>query len=174
MWEKPTFTNGPFQDLTQALYKYKNGLYQCLKPQDMPANHMSVYFQESQGMMWEHPTILQTALFRILPKHPTNIRTAHFSVSSHRTRRPITSQFISTNHRGWCGNIQRSLEASLFRSLSKHSTNIRTAHISASSHRTCRPITSQFISQNQRGWCGNIPHIYKRPFSGPYPSTVQI
>jgi hypothetical protein len=56
MWEQTTnLQNGPFQDLTQEPYKYKNGPYQCLKPQDMPANHKSDYFQESQGVMWEHP-----------------------------------------------------------------------------------------------------------------------
>ena len=44
----PQNKNGPFQDLTQAPYKYKNGPFQCLKPQASPANHKSVYFDQSQ------------------------------------------------------------------------------------------------------------------------------
>ena len=41
------YKNGPFQDLTQALYKCKNGPFQCRKPQASPANHKSVYFDQS-------------------------------------------------------------------------------------------------------------------------------
>jgi len=99
MWEYQTSTNGPFQDPTKAPYKYKNGTFQCFKPQASSANHKSVYFYQSQGLLWERPTNLQTALFRTLPNHRTNLRTAHFSVSSHRPVRSITNQFISTNHR---------------------------------------------------------------------------
>jgi len=77
----------------------KNGPFQCLKPQASSANHKSVYFDQSQGVLWERPTSLQTPLFRTLPNHRTNLRTAHFSASSHRPDRSITNQFISTNHR---------------------------------------------------------------------------
>ena len=116
----------------------------------MPANHKSDYFWESQGVMWEHPTNPQKALFRTLPKNPSNIRTEHFSVSSHSPVRSITSQFISTNFRGWCGNILQVYKTALFRTLPKHRKNIRTAHFSASSHRPVRSITNQFISTNHR------------------------
>ena len=51
---------------------------------------------------------------------------------------------------------------------------LRMAHFSASSHKPVQRITSQFISTNHRGCCGNAPQVYKRPFSGPYPITVQI
>jgi hypothetical protein len=92
-------TNGPFQDPTQAPNIHKNGPFQCLKPQASSAKHKSVYFDQSQGVLWERPTSLQTALFRTIPNHSTNLRTAHFSASSHRPDRSITNQFISTNHR---------------------------------------------------------------------------
>ena len=102
-------TKVPFQHLTQAPYKYKKGPFQCFKPQDMPANQKSVYFEESQGLVWEHHKCLQTALFRTLPKHRTNIRTSHFSASSHRPVRSITNQFVSTDHRSVCSDESQTI-----------------------------------------------------------------
>ena len=139
----------------------------------MPANHKSDYFWESQGVMWEHPISLPTALFRTLPKHPTNIRTAHFSVSIHRPGRPITIQFISTNHRRWCGNIPHVYKTALFRTLHKHRTNIRTAHFSASCHRPVRSITNQFISTNQRSVYSDKFKTIHQP-SGPNKRRPQL
>jgi len=110
----------------------------------MPANLKSVYFEQSQGVMWEHPSSLQTPLFRTLRMHPTNIRTSHFSASS-----------SSANHKLVCfDHSQRvlweqpaSLQTALFRTLPNRA-HLRTAHFSASSHRPVRSITNQLISTN--------------------------
>jgi len=101
-------TNGPFQDRTQAHYKYKHGPYQCLKPQEMPANHKSVYFEESQGVMRKHPTSQQTALFRILPEAPYKYKNGPFQCLKPQASPANHNQFISTNHRGDVGTSQMS------------------------------------------------------------------
>jgi len=129
----------------------------------MPANLKSVYFEQSQGVMWEHPSSPQTALFRTLHKHPTNIRTSHFSASSssanHKSVYFDHSQGVLWEH-------PTSLQTALFRTLPNHRTNLRTAHFSASSHRPVRSITNQFISTNHMSVYSDQSQTIHQP-SGP-------
>src|SRR5215475_14086470 len=72
-----------FSNFSQA------NLHSC-KPQDSPANHKSVYFDQSQVSLFQPITSQFIS---------TNHRSVYFDQSQVSLFRPITSQFISTNHR---------------------------------------------------------------------------